>query len=433
MSFFDVMLYASLAVCLVGLVWRAAGWFKAKPRHTARPEGRRRPAPPWGLAKTFILDVLLLRRTARKSLYRWLVHGLILAGFAYLLLFHALSGLISANLVEEYWPTLEPWQFLRNLAGFMVLGGLALALARRLRSPMLKKLSRKQDWLLLALVGSIMISGFLLEAQKIVSPSVFNRMAAEYLGSDDPAEIKALKAYWARDFGGVFPGDLPDAAEDLEMGRSLAEDSCLGCHARLESAFVSLSLSRLLAPLAPLLDRWAADRIFHYLHFSLCLLGLAALPWGKLLHPISTPANLLLRGGSLQSRAGQYDASPRRPGPGLDACTRCGECSLHCSVVPAYRVLDNPQILPSEKLLGLRRHQKDSLSVAEAARFAQGSRICTECLRCTQICPSGIDLQALWAQSKPRLPSPGQSHSPKKRRPMGPNIQRFGGRSRILA
>ena len=80
--------------------------------------GKSGPLPHGTRPRTFILDVLLLRRTARMSPYRWLAHGLILAGFSYLLLFHALSGLVSANLVDEYWPTLEPWQFLRNLAGY---------------------------------------------------------------------------------------------------------------------------------------------------------------------------------------------------------------------------------------------------------------------------------------------------------------------------
>ena len=95
-------------------------------------------------------------------------------------------------------------------------------------------------------------------------------------------------------------------------------------------------------------------------------------------------------------------------GLAMAACTGCGECSLYCSVAPAYSVLGNEHILPSEKLLRLTKFQNGRLQGMELERFAQGSRICTECLRCTQICPSGIDLQELWMGSKPDLTAPQQ-------------------------
>lgn len=63
------------------------------------------------------------------------------------------------------------------------------------------------------------------------------------------------------------------------------------------------------------------------------------MPWGKFMHPLSTPVNLLLRGGRTDSTG----SAPR--GLGLEACTRCGQCSLHCSVAPSHRVLGNPDIL----------------------------------------------------------------------------------------
>ena len=76
--------------------------------------------------------------------------------------------------------------------------------------------------------------------------------------------------------------------------------------------------------------------------------------------------------------------------------THCGVCSEHCSVAPFYRVIPNTAILPSEKLLAVKRLGTSRAPTAEMALLAEGSFICTLCGRCTQWCPSGIDLQDLW-------------------------------------
>ena len=85
----------------------------------------------------------------------------------------------------------------------------------------------------------------------------------------------------------------------------------------------------------------------------------------------------------------------------MDACMNCGQCSLHCSVEPINRVLGNLDILPSHKLGSLKKYVRKGLATdSELSDFNEGSFICTECYRCTQICPAGINLQDLWLTSK---------------------------------
>ncbi|GFM37339.1 4Fe-4S dicluster domain-containing protein [Desulfovibrio psychrotolerans] len=452
MSTFSILLALVCAICIAGLIRRYA-------RHRARlfaPPGKTRAEsaqtahnPPPGLAGRMgraarsaarslaaaVTDVLLLWRTARTSPYRWLAHTLILSGFTGLLVFHALDDIISYPYIAGYESTLDPWQWLRNLFGAMVLCGAGLAVLRRLRTPALRRLSRVQDWLLLAAVAGIVGSGFALEAVKIISPHVFTRMTDEYFLPQDETELAALRAYWSTVNGVIF---TPPASTDpalLEQGAQLNENNCVYCHAETASAFVSRALATAVSPAAAPLNNARADQLLWYLHVGLALLALACMPYGKFLHPIATPLNLVARQGS-RNAAGPADipadiptdtppdiptkapaaatASPPSPvsppSPsgaqrrlGLEACTRCGECSLHCSVAPAYTVVGNPNILPSEKLLSLRRYTEGSLLPAATDAFAEGSRICTECLRCTDICPSGINLQDLWLASKSSL------------------------------
>jgi heterodisulfide reductase subunit C/nitrate reductase gamma subunit len=407
----------ALIICLIGAVWRVRGWFvtlspfpwqRSSRQATKRKKGSFAGAL-YRKARYAILDVLLLARTARQGRMRWAMHMLIFYGFMGLLVFHALDDQITLALFGDYQPTLNPWQWLRNLFGLMVLAGVVLGLWRRLRTRELRVLSRFQDWALPVLVGAICLSGFFLEASKIISPAVFDRMVEEYSGVDEE-EYRALAILWAGEFGLVVPKPLGSDPQVLEAGRMIHQESCVFCHAPMGSAFISYPLARGMTPVAGLLNRIGADRIFWHVHVLLCLAGLALLPYGKFFHVLATPANLVVREERTKSvRAHEPGTLPRiADGMGLDACTRCGECSLHCSVRPAFALLGNPDILPSEKLISLR-------ALAGGKRFAdhdlnmlvEGSRICTGCMRCTDICPAGIDLQRLWLESTKRLQQEG--------------------------
>lgn len=176
-------------------------------------------------------------------------------------------------------------QFLRNLCGLAALAGLGLMALLRLADRGIRSLSRVQDWALVGIVGALLASGFFLEAAKIVSPGEFTRMADEYFPEAEPAELVALQALWARENGVRFERFLPSAPEILALGRELHEDRCASCHAPTATAFVSRGLADLL--------------------------------------PVAV-----------------------RRAVALQACTRCGQCSLHCSVAPSHRVMGNRDILP---------------------------------------------------------------------------------------
>jgi succinate dehydrogenase/fumarate reductase-like Fe-S protein len=341
---------------------------------------------------------------------RWAMHMLIFYGFMGLLLFHALDDQITLILFNDYQPTLNPWQWLRNLFGLMVLTGVLLGIWRRMHDTALRSQSRVQDWALLALVGTICLSGFFLETSKIISPAVFERMVEEYAGLDDKDHL-ALTTLWVREFGLVVPEQIGSDPAILEAGREIHEDSCAFCHSPMGSAFVSYPLARAMAPAAGFLNNARADRIFWYVHVLLCLAGLALLPFGKFFHILATPTNLVIREGRRES-VNRVDTSGWQKiatGLGLDACTRCGECSLHCSVKPAFAMLGNTDILPAEKLLSLRKVTKGkSLDHHTMEALVEGSRICTRCMRCTNICPAGIDLQRLWIESTEGLQRAGR-------------------------
>ncbi len=420
MDFFDATLTLSLAVCGGGLAWRAWHWLRFSlvrpaPGVRARLGGLLRVLASrlgnrdiWPTLLSLVKDVGLQLHLLRLSRPRWLMHACIFLGFMPLLLFHAMDGVVSRALWPGYEPTLDPWQMLRNLCGVLVLLGLGTALARRLHIKRLRRVSAGGDWFALALLAAIVGSGFVLEAVKILSPSVFERMVAVYLPVADEQEVEALQAYWAVKYGMVFPDAGPYPVELVAAGAEIDQYSCASCHSPTTSAFVSYPLSRALHGSAPWLDRIRADLIFWYLHFLLFFIGVAWLPFGKLRHVLTTPLQLLVRPKATQTPPSGGDPAVRdlARGFGLDACTHCGVCSVHCSVAPVFSVLGNVTILPSEKLRALRGLDAagaGSTRSTALAVLAEGSFICTECFRCTELCPARIDLQDLWLASKQDL------------------------------
>ncbi|MDY0227956.1 MAG: 4Fe-4S dicluster domain-containing protein [Desulfomicrobium apsheronum] len=403
MDFFSIGLVLACASAALGALWRMRGWFK-RGVAMGRP-GQDRPRPGvlgiLGMLVGGLADLVLLRRTMRSPL-RWTGHTLLILGFGPLIVLHAMDGVVTRPFFAGYEPTLDPWQFLRNLFGLLSVLGLTLLFLNRCMT--LKKFSKLQDWTLIAVVFGILISGFLLESFKIMSAGDFKRMVDDYFVEAESEELISLKAYWARENGVRFRQFLPTAPELLELGAELHEDRCAGCHSPTSSAFVSRSMTSLVPASLYIADQ--GRDLFWYVHVGLAFLGLALLPWGKFFHPVATGINLLTRGGT---RTADTPTHTLARGLGLDACTRCGQCSLHCSVAPAHRVLGNPDILPMDKLADLRCHLDDRLSPGRSAALVEGSHICTECLRCTQVCSAGIDLQDLWMASKKSLTEAGRA------------------------
>lgn len=422
--FFSVAFYVSLTICFIGILYKISRWFSLK----IGPESANFSFSQriihavvsfftalfslrlFVAVKVFVFDVIFQTRILKGSsnFVRLLMHILIFSGFILLLLMHALEEQITEVLFYDYASTLNPFMFLRNLFGAMVLMGLVIAWLRRKTLKGIRTTTNHSDQFALIILFVIIASGFLLEGAKIISAPIFDQMAEDYGGLEDPEEIKPLQVYWAKEFSVVFPGlDLDNNSELFEEGLSLHEGSCIECHSKPEWAFVSFQISWIISPMARHLNKISAETLLLYLHVLACFAGLAYLPFSKYFHIIASPVSLLAKGVIKSTGAKPANAATLRA-VGLDACTHCGTCSLQCSVAPVFQKIPNKNILPSEKLKSLRalasgRRLKDE----ELNALQEGTFICTDCFRCTEICPAGINLQDLWAAAKNELKDKG--------------------------
>jgi heterodisulfide reductase subunit C/nitrate reductase gamma subunit len=431
---FQTALCAALALCGAGLVWRASAWFRirvgpdvrdvtplarlaAALRGTASTTASRRGLYVFG---AFFLDVLLLRRLFVTAKLRWLAHLFIVVGFTLLLLMHALAPLVTAQLFPGYQPTLDPFLFLRNLFGALLLAGVALLFIGRRRSrtnP--RQAHHPAAAVFVALLGFVIASGFMLEAHKIASPRAFERMAEQFSSGTDPAKLEPLRALWAREFGVAFEGlAKPIDPTLVEQGRDLHREACASCHTRPASAFVSYPVARMMAPVTSVLDRWNAEAWLLDLHVFACLLGLATLPFTRFFHVVTSPLGLLVNAAA-QPRAACGEPPPpaaraTQRALALDACVQCGICDQDCSVAPLARYLGNPGLMPSHKLIataalanGRLLQAGDGALRQEALLAADGAFLCTDCGRCTHRCPVGLDLADLWTAGRGDLAAAG--------------------------
>lgn len=408
---YDIALYSSLAIFLAGLVYKVSNWFRWKigPDAEAFSTSARISAAARGivstvfspristLLKVFVLDVLLQRWLMQKDFLRWLAHICIYGGFMLLLLMHGLDALITSVLFDNYYSTLNPFMFLRDFFGIVVIVGLGIALYRRFISKPPRPKSTAVDHYAIIILAVIMISGIVLEATKIVSHSRYDEMVDEYAGLDEPEELGALEAYWVDKFGVVSPNvKEPFDEATLKEGKLLHEMSCADCHSRPQWGFVGYSVAKVVQPVALPLDRAGVPTLLWYLHFLACFLGLAYLPFSKFFHMFSTPAYLLVNAVIEEGKSDPANMATRAAME-PDACTHCGDCTVRCSVAVAFNEIPNPNILPSEKLAALRTLLSGRrLSEHRLLRIHEGSHICTDCHRCTDVCPVGINLENLW-------------------------------------
>ena len=415
---FTVSLYVSLAVFVVGVLFKVSTWFRYN-LETDREDmtvSKRVSAAANGvlstvfsekiltLLKVFILDVILQRRILREDFLRWLMHMCIYAGFMLLLLMHGLEKIITESIFAEYYSTVNPFFFLRDFFGVMVFLGLGIAVYRRviLKVPRLK--TDTMDTYTIVILALIMVSGFLLEGTKITSYTAYEDMVADYAGTDDEAELKALESAWVQKFSVVSPNVKGPFEEDIiEQGLELHEGSCAGCHSSPQWAFAGFLTAKVVSPVALTLDRINFPDFLLYIHFLACFAGLAYLPFSKLFHIISTPVSLLSNAVMEREESDPANITTRQVME-LDACTRCGTCSLNCSVAGSFEEILNSNILPSFKIKELKAVAKESqLSRQELMRINEGLFLCTNCYRCTTVCPSGINLQDLWFNTREAL------------------------------
>jgi heterodisulfide reductase subunit C len=417
-STFTTLLYLALAIFAIGVIYRFYVWISrpigvlsagitTSQRFTAAIKGIGGAifSPKIGLLiKSSFLDVLLQQKILKQDWLRWLMHSFIFAGFMLLLLFHALDETITEALFSDYYSTVNPYFFLRDLFGLMVLIGLGIAVYRRfiLKVPRLSTDGR--DHYVIIILAVIMISGVFLEATKITSYSDFQRMAEDFAGMEDEEEIAVLEQFWVKEYGLVSPNvSGPFNSDVIDEGRELNADNCAACHAPAQYAFVGYTLAKMMRPVAIGIDRNNGVLILYYIHFIACFIGLAYLPFSKMFHIIATPVSLLVNAVMDDKTALPANIVTRQIME-LDACTHCGTCSLTCSSMMAAEALNNKYILPSEKMACLKNFIADKNPEPETVKaIREGVYLCTNCDRCTVVCPSGINLRALWFNVREEL------------------------------
>ncbi len=424
-GFFRVALWVSLALGGLGLLSRVIAWLTVRIGTDAQDVSfgqrlwsavgggvralfsRRLP----GILAAFFLDVLLQRRLFFASKLRWAGHLMILIGFTVLLVMHAMAALLSETLFDNYYATLNPFLVLRNVFGAVtVLGVVLMAIGRRRDWASGRPARGRVDAVFAALLGVVLLSGFALEAQKIASPKAFYRMTDEFSLGNDPDELAPLRWVWKLDYGVAF-ADLqgePDPGV-LAEGRELNQDACVDCHARPQGAFVSYPLARALGPVTATLDASNADRSLLWLHVLACLLGIIVLPFTRFFHAVADPVSLVVRGAASAGPLSQAGRVSRRA-LAADACIRCGLCDARCSVAPLARWLRNPELLPSRKVQATRAVAVgglDRMGDGDVDRLSDGAHLCTDCGRCTDRCPVGLDLEDLWEAGRADLAQRG--------------------------
>ena len=416
--FFTISLYIALAIFGLGTVYKISTWFRYKigVDVTNIPTSSRISAAVKGiiltlfslriftLLRVFIVDVVLQVKVLRQDFLRWLMHICLYVGFMLLLLMHALDRFVTSALFPEYYPTLNPFMFLRDLFGLMVIIGIALALYRRfiLKVPRLR--TSGQDHYAIIILAVIMISGVLLEGSKITSYSRYQEMVEEYTISADEQELRALEAYWVKEFAVVSPNlQGPFDEETLEQGKEAHEMTCAQCHSKPQSAFLGYTTAKIISPIALGLDRAKVPTILWYIHFLACWLGLAYLPFSKMFHIFASPLSLLANSVMAKEISDPANIATRQVLE-LDACTHCCTCSLNCSVGVAFEQIPNLNILPSEKIASVKALAAGrDLSSQQLRDLQQGIYLCTNCRRCTVVCPVGINLQDMWFKVRETL------------------------------
>jgi len=411
--FYSMSLYISLAIFIGGLIYKIATWLSYKiggdskdistsKRLTSALKGIRVTifsAKILTLIKIVVLDVLLQRKVLSEDTFRWVTHILIYGAFMLLVLMHALDTFITSAIVSNYSATLNPFLFLRDLFGALVIIGICMAIYRRfiLRPPRLH--TNPMDTYAIVLIAIIMVSGIILEGTKIGSYSLYKDMVADYAGLEEgEEEFTALTSFWVDTFGTISPDiKAPFKDEILEQGKELHEMSCSGCHSHPQWAFMGYPIARAVKGAALGLDKAGIHTILWYIHFLACFIGLAYLPFSKFLHIITAPVSLLAN-SIMDTNTSDPANRATRQAVELDACTHCGACTARCSVGIIVEERGNVNILPSEKIQSIKGMVASKKQTDETKRrlILEGTYLCTNCHRCTDVCPSGINLEDLW-------------------------------------
>ncbi len=408
---FDLFFNSSLILLVIGMLFKMFQWFSYKIGIQTENSTLSQRLIVGGKAvfgvvfsskiiiviKIFIIDVLLQVKVLKQDVLRWVMHMLIFWGFIPLFFMHALESIVSETIFSSYYSTVNPFMFLRDFFGFMVLAGLAIAIYRRFFMKIHRLSTNKKDIYAIFIVAIIILSGIFLEGSKIISHTDFLSMEEEYSALDYKEDIIALEAYWVKYYGLSSPNVVdPIPADTLAAGEEIHTESCLDCHSRPQYAFTGFAASKLMKPIGGLLDNLGIVTFFYYFHILACFIGLALLPFTKMLHIVTTPMSLVINGIMKRAESDPLNIATRQLIE-LDACVHCNTCSKTCSVGPAFDAKNNRNILPSERMVSLTQYFKTKdLGSSQFMAIQEGIFLCSNCDRCTVVCPAGINLKELW-------------------------------------
>ena len=126
------------------------------------------------LLKVFVVDVLLLRGILKESLSRWTIHTFIYLPFFFRFFIGLILLVLSkcfpmslsvAVLLDKNYP---PVAFIYDLLGLCVIIGIVGATMRRFQKTFQNRPSARQDLIVLALLGAILVTGFVVEGLRIL-------------------------------------------------------------------------------------------------------------------------------------------------------------------------------------------------------------------------------------------------------------------------
>jgi nitrate reductase gamma subunit len=145
----------------------------------------------WVIIKVLILDALLQRRLFRVSRPRWVMHALVFYAFFFRFIW-GLVALVASIWFPEWsaaWLMLDGnhplTAFLFDLSGLAVITGVTAMMIRRKQSAVEMPLEGlpKTDWPAYALLGGIMIVGFILEGMRIAMTGSPGGAAYAFIGA----------------------------------------------------------------------------------------------------------------------------------------------------------------------------------------------------------------------------------------------------------
>ena len=388
---FQAALYIAITLSILGFLYQVFSLVKKN-----RPFGEQQGSA--GVTvQDFFLNTFFQIKLFRAGKTRWLIHCCVISGFLYLVIFHALDNVTSVWWFADYQSTLDPFQFLRNLAGFLVLAGCLGFLYRRLAffKTLEKRKLLSKGLFSIFLILMVSVSGILLETVKILSEPVFTRMVEDYSDIDTPEDLEDLKAYWGNQYHTVFTETVAVTPEKLTRGKKLGDFFCMDCHSPVGSAFISGTLAgETKKTIGVWLIRHRMDTVLYTVHYFLSLLILAIWPFSRLLHIVLIP---VVSGKKTVQKQQLHPDFGHIHAASLYACTNCGFCSDVCSVSPHFWVTGNLDSLPHSKIESVKHLLNHSAGPGALLRLQSGNADCTGCGRCTEICPSGIDLQQMWS------------------------------------